>query len=221
VLFEIPNPNRAVVELAAGQVIVLHSRPPQRRAASKQLINSPTLLSVTRATVAHGHGGIVLVDAMLIPDAGSQVSIPAPLRPGYFSYTCLNLMNAQTAIPAFDYDSVELRSGRLHRIRRAEARTFGDRDGMVGVAKCYCRSHDVLTAADAEMQTRPSFVFPVEYFADLENLIGKELEGRIYTDSKQRRVRFFLDLREHAGFQFDEGNRDLQSPWYDDTILKE
>ena len=92
---------------------------------------------------------------------------------------------------------------------------------MAEVAKCYCRSHDVLTAADAEQQTRPSFVFPIEHFTDLENLIGKELEGRIYTDSKQRRVRFYLDLREHAGFQIDEANRDLQSPWYDDTVVKE
>lgn len=130
-------------------------------------------------------------------------------------------MNGHSAIPALEYDSVELRGGRLHRIRRAQARVVGDQDGMATVAKCYCRSHDVLTTADAEMQTRPSFVFPVEYFADLENLIGKELEGRIYSDTKQRRVRFYLDLREHAGFQIDEDNRDLTSPWYDDSVLKE
>lgn len=92
---------------------------------------------------------------------------------------------------------------------------------MATVAKCYCRSHDVLTAAEAEMQTRPTFVFPIEYFADLENLIGKELEGRIYSDSKQRRVKFYLDLREHAGFQIAEDNRDLNSPWYDDSVFKD
>jgi len=130
-------------------------------------------------------------------------------------------MNAQSAIPAVEYDSVELRGGRLHRIRRAQARVLGEQDGMATVAKCYCRSHDVVTAAEAEAQTRPTFVFPIEYFADLENLIGKELEGRIYTDSMQRRVRFYLDLREHAGFQIDQGDRDLQSPWYDDAVLKE
>ncbi len=130
-------------------------------------------------------------------------------------------MNPQSGIPAVEYDSVELRGGRLHRIRRAQARALGEQDGMATVAKCYCRSHDVLTAAEVEMQTRPTFVFPIEYFVDLENLIGKELEGRIYSDSKQRRVKFYLDLREHAGFQIEEGNRDLQSPWYDDSVLKE
>jgi hypothetical protein len=50
---------------------------------------------------------------------------------------------------------------------------------MVPVAKCYCRSHDVLTAADAELQRRPTLVFPAEYFNELESLIGKELEGKI------------------------------------------
>jgi hypothetical protein len=130
-------------------------------------------------------------------------------------------MDAQAAIQSLEYDSVELRGGRLHRIRRAQARVVGDGDGMATVAKCYCRSHDVLTAAEAEQQTRPSFVFPIEYFAELENLIGKELDGRIYADSGQRRVRFYLDLREHAGFQFDQESRDLQSPWYDDSVLKE
>ena len=35
---------------------------------------------------------------------------------------------------------------------------------MVPVAKCYCRSNDVLTAAEAELQRRPTFVFPVDYF---------------------------------------------------------
>ena len=130
-------------------------------------------------------------------------------------------MHAQTVNSGVDYDSVELRGGRLHRIRRAQARVVGEQDGMAEVAKCYCRSHDVLTAAEAEQQTRPTFVFPVEYFTDLVNLIGKELEGRIYSDSKQRRVKFYLDLREHAGFQIDEANRDLHSPWYDDSVVKE
>src|SRR6266567_4702524 len=120
-----------------------------------------------------------------------------------------------------DYDSVELRGGRLHKIRRSEARALGDSDGMATVAKCYCRSHDVLTAADAEQQKRPTFVFPVEFFRDLESLIGKELEGRIYADSHGRRVRFFLNLSEHAGFQLDQTDRSLHSPWYDDSVLKE
>jgi hypothetical protein len=122
---------------------------------------------------------------------------------------------------AIDYDSVELRGGRLHKIRRSEARMLGEDDRMVPVAKCYCRSHDVLTAAEAEQQTRPSFVFPAEFFSDLEELIGKELEGRIYADGKGRRVKFHLDLSEHAGFQLGEGDRSLLSPWYDDGVLKE
>jgi hypothetical protein len=122
---------------------------------------------------------------------------------------------------ATDYDSVELRGGRLYKIRRAEARTLGADDRMATVAKCYCRSHDVLTAAEAEQQKRPTFVFPVQFFGELENLIGKELEGRIYADSQGRRVRFFLNLSEHAGFQLDEGDRSLHSPWYDDSVLKE
>ena len=92
---------------------------------------------------------------------------------------------------------------------------------MVPVVKCYCRSHDVLTAADAELQRHPTFVFPVQFFADIESLIGKELEGLIYADSQGRRVRFFLNLSEHAGFQLDEGDRSLRSPWYDDSVLKE
>ena len=122
---------------------------------------------------------------------------------------------------ASDYDSVELRSGRLYKIRRAEARLLGDDDRMAPVAKCYCRSHDVVTAAEAESQQRPSFVFPEQFVKSLENLIGKELEGRIYTDSKRRRVKFYLDLKEHAGFQLDEEERNLHSPWYDDSVLKE
>jgi hypothetical protein len=120
-----------------------------------------------------------------------------------------------------DYDSVELRGGRLHKIRRAEARMLGDEDRMVAVAKCYCRSHDVLTPAEAEMQRRPTFVFPVQFFRDLESLIGKELEGRIYADSQGRRVKFHLDLSEHAGFQLEKADRSLHSPWYDDSVLKE
>ena len=39
-------------------------------------------------------------------------------------------------IAAPEYDSVELRTGRLQRIRRAEARVLGDADGMALVAKC-------------------------------------------------------------------------------------
>jgi len=119
------------------------------------------------------------------------------------------------------YDTVELRTGRLHKIRRSEARLLGEDDRMVEVAKCYCRSHDVLTAADAELQMRPTFVFPVQFFENLESLMGRELEGRIYSDSRDRRVRFYLDLKEHAGFQMEEGDRNLRSPWYDDSVLKE
>jgi hypothetical protein len=63
-------------------------------------------------------------------------------------------------------------------------------------------------------------VFPAQFFADLEGLIGKELEGRIYADTRERRVKFYLDLKEHAGFQL-EGDRSLHSPWYDDSVLKE
>jgi hypothetical protein len=120
-----------------------------------------------------------------------------------------------------EYDTVELRAGRLYKIRRSEARLVGDLDGMVQVAKCYCRSHDVITAAEAESQMRPTFVFPAQYFSDLENLIGRDLEGRIYADSEDRRVKFYLDLKEHAGFQLNEGDRSLRSPWYDDSVLKE
>ena len=124
-------------------------------------------------------------------------------------------------IPLTDYDSVELRGGRLIKIRRSEARILGEKDRMVVVAKCYCRSQDVLTAAEVELQRRPTFVFPEEFFRDLENLIGKELEGRIYSDSAGRRVKFHLDLNEHAGFQLEEGDRNLYSPWYDDHVLKD
>jgi hypothetical protein len=129
-------------------------------------------------------------------------------------------MIAQTAAKA-PYDTVELRTGRLYKIRRSEARLVGEQDGMVEVAKCYCRSHDVLTTAEAELQKRPTFVFPAQFFTELETLIGRELEGRVYTDSQERRVKFYLDLREHAGFQSDEADRSLFSPWYDDSVLKE
>ena len=127
----------------------------------------------------------------------------------------------ERAVPPADYDTVELRAGRLHKIRRSEARLLGDEDRMVQVAKCYCRSRDVITPADAELQTHPTFVFPVNFFSDLETLIGRELEGRIYTDSQGRRVRFYLDLKEHAGFQLNEGDHSLQSPWYHDSVLNE
>jgi hypothetical protein len=120
-----------------------------------------------------------------------------------------------------DYDVVELRSGRLNKIRRSEARMMGETDGMAPVVKCYCRSHDVLTQADAERQTKPTFVFPMQYFGELESLIGRELEGRIYQDSVKRRVKFLLDLKEHAGFQMEEGIRQLESPWFDESALKE
>ena len=120
-----------------------------------------------------------------------------------------------------DYDSVELRGGRLHKLRRSEARTVGEEDRMVPVAKCYCRSNDVLTPAEAERQRLPSFVFPLEFFGNLESLIGKELEGRVFADSRGRRVKFHLDLSEHAGFQLSETDRNLRSPWYDDSVLKD
>lgn len=124
-------------------------------------------------------------------------------------------------VPANDYDTVELRTGRLHKIRRSQARLLGEEDRIVQVVKCYCRSHDVVTAADAELQQRPTFVFPAQFFKNLESLIGRELEGRIYSDSQKRRVKFYLDLKEHAGFQLEEDHNDLQSPWYDEGVLKE
>jgi hypothetical protein len=123
--------------------------------------------------------------------------------------------------PHLEYDSVELRTGRLYRIRCAEARQLGEIDRMMRVVKCYCRTHDVLTADEAELQKRPSFVFPVHFFENLETLIGRELEGRIYKDSSQHRVMFFLDLKEHAGFRPEEDQFDLRSPWYDDSVMKE
>lgn len=120
-----------------------------------------------------------------------------------------------------DYDTVELRAGRLQRIRLSEGRVLDGEDRMALVVKCYCRSSDVLTAEEAELQKRPTFVFPAEFFQNLEGLIGKELEGRLYRDSQRRRVRFYLDLKEHAGFQPDSNQSDLMSPWYDDSVLKE
>ena len=98
---------------------------------------------------------------------------------------------------------------------------LGEEDRIVQVVKCYCRSHDVVTAADAELQQHPTFVFPAQFFKNLESLIGRELEGRIYSDSQKRRVKFYLDLKEHAGFQLEEDHNDLQSPWYDEGVLKE
>jgi hypothetical protein len=129
-------------------------------------------------------------------------------------------MTAQTSV-AMEYDTVELRTGRLHKIRRSEGRELGEEDRMAPVAKCYCRSHDVITPLEAEQQRHPTFVFPGRFFSDLETLLGKELEGRIYTDTQGRRVKFYLDLKEHAGFQLNEGDRSLHSPWYDDGVLKE
>jgi hypothetical protein len=125
------------------------------------------------------------------------------------------------SVRAPDYDSVELRGGRLYKLRRCEARTLGDQDGMTPVAKCYCRTNDVISASEAEQQHHPTFVFPMEFFSNLESLIGKELQGRVYSDSRGRRVKFQLDLSEHAGFQIDEEGRILRSPWYDDSVLKE
>lgn len=132
----------------------------------------------------------------------------------------MNTVKEQARIE-IDYDTVELRTGLLHKIRLSDGRVLGDEDAMVRIVKCYCRSHDVLTAAEAESQRRPSFVFPEHYFKDLEMLIGRELQGRAYSDARGRRVKFYLDLKEHAGFQLDEADRDLHSPWYDDNVLKE
>ncbi len=130
-------------------------------------------------------------------------------------------MIARNPALAVDYDTVELRTGRLRKIHVSEARAVGEEDRSVEVVKCYCRSQDVLTAAEAEQQSRPSFVFPVRYFTDLETLIGKELEGRIYSNTQERRVRFLLDLKEHAGFQLAGDGHILESPWYDERVLNE
>lgn len=120
-----------------------------------------------------------------------------------------------------DYDTVELRTGRLQRIHRSQGRALGEQDGMTAVVKCYCRTLDVITSEDAELQRRPTFVFPALFFENLEGLIGKELEGRLYRDSLHSRVRFYLDLKEHAGFQLEDDQEDLLSPWYDEGVLKE
>jgi hypothetical protein len=120
-----------------------------------------------------------------------------------------------------DFDIVELRSGRLRKIRRTEARVVGSEDRMMPVVKCYCRTHDVITQADADQQNRPAFVFSEDLFRDLENLIGQELVGRVYFDTTGRRVKFLLDLKEQAGFQMEEGNRQLESPWFDESVLNE
>jgi hypothetical protein len=130
-------------------------------------------------------------------------------------------MTVDTPALALDYDTVELRTGRLRKIHVSEARTLGAMDRTVPVVKCYCRSHDVLTAADAEMQKRPTFVFPLEFLANLETLIGRDLEGRMYSNTADRRVKFSLDLKEHAGFQFAGGEPTLLSPWYDERVLNE
>ena len=122
---------------------------------------------------------------------------------------------------AADYDTVELRTGRLYKIHRSLARTLGEEDRMVHVAKCYCRSHDVVTAEEAALQTRPTFVFPEPFFKSLEGLIGRELVGRMYHDTEGRRVKFYLDLKDHAGFQMEDASHYLHSPWYDDSVLKE
>jgi hypothetical protein len=124
-------------------------------------------------------------------------------------------------VVAMDYDTVELRTGRLYKIHLSSARTLGEEDGMVQVAKCYCRSHDVITQEDAALQKRPTFVFPEQVFKSLESLIGRELVGRIYHDTVGRRVKFYLDLKEHAGFQTDDAHHYLHSPWYDDSVLKD
>jgi hypothetical protein len=119
-----------------------------------------------------------------------------------------------------DYDLVELRAGRLHKLRRSIGRALDEEDRMVPVVKCYCRSNDVLTPDEAERQKKPAFVFPHSFFTTLEPLIGREIEGRIYADTETHRVRFFLDLKDHAGFAEDL-HPDLKSPWYDDSVLKE
>lgn len=128
-------------------------------------------------------------------------------------------MTVPPAAVAMDYDTVELRTGRLRKIHVSEARRLGSEDRTVEVVKCYCRSHDVLTPAEAELQKHPTFVFPIEFFRDLENLIGQDLEGRIYSNTLDRRVRFTLDVKEHAGFQLAEDEHTLNSPWYDERVL--
>jgi hypothetical protein len=129
-------------------------------------------------------------------------------------------MTNAASVTAPEYDMVELRGGRLYKIRRCEARVVGE-DRMAPVVKCYCRSNDVVTVAEAEAQRRPTLVFPMEHFLSIEGLIGKDLEGRIFTDTHGRRVKFHLDLSEHAGFNVEDNGRSLESPWYDDSVLKD
>ena len=47
-------------------------------------------------------------------------------------------------------------------------------------------------------------MFPAQFFTNPEHLIGCDLEGRIYTDTRGRRVRFYLDFEAHL----DEDNRE-------------
>jgi hypothetical protein len=82
-----------------------------------------------------------------------------------------------TRRPCPDYDSVKLRSGRLLKVWRSDARTIGEEDLIVSVVKCCCRSHDVITAAEAERQHRPTFRLPAHFFSDLGNLIGRNSKG--------------------------------------------
>ena len=104
-------------------------------------------------------------------------------------------MHAQSAIPAVEYDSVELRAGRLHRIRRAQARVVGEQDGMADgrqVLLPLARRPHRRRGRDADPAHRLSS--PSNTSSTWENLIGKELEGRILTDSGQRQRQFYLDL---------------------------
>jgi hypothetical protein len=41
----------------------------------------------------------------------------------------------------------------------------------------------------------------------------------VYADSHGRRVRFYLDLSEHAGFQLDEEDHSLRSPWRHEVLI--
>ena len=45
--------------------------------------------------------------------------------------------------------------------------------------------------------------------------------SQLYTGSQRRRVKFLPDLKEHAGFHMEEGERNLRSPWRDDSVVKE
>lgn len=92
---------------------------------------------------------------------------------------------------------------------------------MVWVVKCYFHSRDVLAAADAKMQKRLAFAFSTQFFKNLESLIVRDFEGRLYRDSQQHRVKFYLDLKAHAGFRLDEEQSDPQSPLYDESAIQE